>query len=216
MKAAFAAILVVVPAIASGPVLAAGNASDQDRQFVAEAAAGGQEEVVAGRLAQAQAGSPAVREFGRWMAADHALLDQLLKMRAKEAGIDLPTAAPKPGGLDALKPLHDRQFDQAYLKEQVQDHEKVVALFQKQAQSGQNEGLKSLAQLALPLLQEHLAEAKELNTLAYATTTRASEQSVTSSAPPATTTQTTTSNAQPPMVKEMNQEAKERLEKEGK
>jgi Domain of unknown function (DUF4142) len=103
-----------------------------------------------------------------------------------------------------------------YLKEQVQDHEKAVALFQKQAQSGQNEGLKSLAQLAVPLLQEHLAEARELNNLSYATTTRASEQSVTSSAPPATTTQTTTSNAQPPMVKEMNQEAKERLEKEGK
>jgi putative membrane protein len=216
MKAAFAAILAVIPGLTSLPALAAGDASDQDRQFVAQAAASGQEEVAAGRLAQAQAGSPAIREFGRWMAADHTLMDQLLKMRAKEAGIEVPAVAPKASALDALKPLHDRQFDQAYIKEQVQDHEKVVALFQKQAQSGQNEGLKSLAQLALPLLQEHLAEAKDLNNLAYATTTRASEQSVTSSAPPATTTQTTTSTAQPPMVKEMNQEAKERLEKEGK
>src|SRR5690349_15259116 len=199
MKAALATTIAAITGLAMGTALAAGNASDQDRHFVAEAATSGQAEVAAGRLAQQQAGSPAVREFGRWMAADHTLLSEMLKVHAKEVGVEVPAAAPQKGALDALKPLHDRQFDQAYLKEQVEDHEKAVALFQKQAQSGQNDGLKSLAQLALPLLQEHLGQAKDLNNLAYATTTRVPEQSVTSSAPPATTTQTTTSNAQPAM-----------------
>ena len=42
------------------------------------------------------------------------------------------------------------------------------------------------------------------------------ETSVPSSAPPATTTQTTTSNQQDPKVKQMMEQGKERIEKEGK
>jgi len=45
---------------------------------------------------------------------------------------------------------------------------------------------------------------------------RPHEQSVPSAAPPATTTRTTTSDKQEPMVKQMNKDAKEKLEKEGK
>jgi len=217
MKSVFAASLAILPSLFGTSAHAEQIASDQDRQFVAQAIASGQEEVAAGRLAQSQAGTPAVRVFGRWMAGDHTLVGQLLQMRAKEAGISIPAGTAPKNAMDKLKTAHDRQFDTAYLSAQVQDHEKAVALFQQEAQSGVNPGLKSLAQLVLPVLQEHLAEAKELSTLSYATTTRAPEQSSTSSAaPPATTKQTTTSSSQPAPVQQMNQDAKARLEKEGK
>jgi hypothetical protein len=42
------------------------------------------------------------------------------------------------------------------------------------------------------------------------------QTSLPQSAPPATTTQATTSTQQPPMVKQMNQQGKERIETEGK
>jgi putative membrane protein len=217
MKAVLAASLAILPSLFGLSARAEQIASDQDRHFVAQAIASGQEEVEAGRLAQSQAGMPAVRVFGRWMAADHTLVGQLVQMRAKEAGISVPAAPAQKSAMDKLKAAHDRQFDAAYLSVQVQDHEKAVALFQQEAQSGVNPGLKSLAQLVLPALQEHLAQAKELSTLAYATTTRAPEQPSTSSAaPPATAKQTTTSSSQGPAVQQMNKEAKDRIEKEGK
>ena len=212
MFAAVSAIALLV----AGAANAAQQDSDQDRQFVKEALASGQAEVAAGRLAQAQGGSPAVREFGRWMVTDHTLIGEMLQHRAKGAGIEAASGQPPSGALDALKPLHDREFDIRYVTMQVQDHEKAVALFQKQAQSGQNEALKTLAQLATPALGQHLAEAKELSSLLYGTTTRVNESSVSSAAPPATTGHTTTATGQPPMVKEMNKEGLERIEKEGK
>jgi hypothetical protein len=43
-----------------------------------------------------------------------------------------------------------------------------------------------------------------------------SESSVTSGAPPASTTQTTGATNQPPVVKQMNEEEKQKVEKEGK
>ena len=219
MKHLLAAVSTAALLIAGAAGLASAAqqvASQQDRQFVKEALASGQEEVAAGRLAQAQGGSPAVREFGRWMVTDHTLMGHLLQHHAKEAGIDTTAGQPSPGALNELKPLHDREFDLRYVSMEVEDHQKAVSLFQKEAQSGQNEGLKTLAQLAVPALQEHLAEAKELNNLLYGTTTRVNEQSVPSAAPPATATRATTATDQPPAVKEMNKEGLERIEKEGK
>ena len=43
-----------------------------------------------------------------------------------------------------------------------------------------------------------------------------SETSVTTGAPPASTTQTTGATNQPPVVKQMNEEEKQKVEKEGK
>jgi predicted outer membrane protein len=47
----------------------------------------------------------------------------------------------------------------------VRDHERTIALFQQEGQSGQNPQLKFFAQQAVPVLQQHLAEARELQGL---------------------------------------------------
>src|SRR5205823_3809928 len=142
--------------------------------------------------------------------------EQLLQQKLQEAGIEAPSGAGPQGSVDALRNLHDRQFDEAYMTNQVQAHEKAVALFHQEAQAGQNESLKGFAQFALPALRAHLAQAKQLSAVFHGTTTSGREQSVRSAGPPATAAQVTTSDEQSPMIKEMNDEAKDRLEKEGK
>ena len=44
----------------------------------------------------------------------------------------------------------------------VQDHEKTIPLFEREAKEGHNPMIKSFAESLTPVLQQHLAEAKEL------------------------------------------------------
>jgi putative membrane protein len=66
------------------------------------------------------------------------------------------------------KALHDRlgrmtgnEFDTAYMKAMVKDHEKAV-LFKKEAASGGDPDAKAWAAKTLPSLEAHLAKAREL------------------------------------------------------
>lgn len=215
MKKVLLTILAMAP-VCSAAAVAQQRVSQQDRQFVDQAAAGGRAEIAAGKLAEAQAGNPAVREFGRWMVTDHTMMAEMLQFRARQAGITVPTATADEASLNSLKSLHDAQFDKTYVAQQVEAHNKTIALFQKEIQSGENPGLKSVARFAMPALQQHLAEAKDLQTLSFATTSGGQETSLPTSAPAATTTRATTSNAQGPVVKQMNQSEKARVEQEGK
>ena len=134
-----------------------------DRQFMDEATTSSVAEITAGQAAQAQ-GSPGVRVFGRWMAADHTFLKVLIGDRAKEMGVALPgaTVQTETGG-PSFAGKHDAEFDQAYLPGQIADHQKAIALFEHEAAEGEDPTLKHLAQVTLPLLREHLAVAQELS-----------------------------------------------------
>lgn len=205
-------ILVVAPLLVVG---AAGLAQQPagDQSFVQQAMAGGQQEVAAGKLAESQAGAPTVRMFGRWMATDHTLIGQIFAEHAAPMG-NSPAAAASTGELDALSKLHDKQFDERYLADQVSAHEKTIALFEQEASSGQDATLKRIAQDVLPALREHLAMAKELQ--ARPVGAPEAQTSLPTSAPPATTTQNTAATNQSPVVKQMNEAEKKKVEVEGK
>src|SRR5690348_3421189 len=73
--------------------MGAGQAlNQQDQKFVQEAAAGGIAEVEMGKLAEQRAAEPAIREFGRWMATDHELVNGILANIARSAGVTPPQA----------------------------------------------------------------------------------------------------------------------------
>jgi putative membrane protein len=61
-----------------------------------------------------------------------------------------------------LEGLSGSQFDQQYIEHMVQDHEKTIPLFEREAKEGHNPMLKSFAEGLTPVLRQHLAEAKEL------------------------------------------------------
>ena len=62
--------------------------------------------------------------------------------------------------MDRLRGMNGTAFDTAYTQHMVQDHQKDVAEFQKEAQSGSDPGLKSFAMKYLPALQQHLQMAQ--------------------------------------------------------
>lgn len=202
--------------LAGTPALAQqSQTGNQDSRFVSKAARGGEEEVAAGKLAESQGGDAGVRMFGRWMATDHTMMNNMLDERAKQAGIEIPSETSSPA-LQKLKALHDRQFDRQYVPEQVKDHEETIALFKEEASAGQNPELKRLAQHALPTLEAHLAAAKDLEARLGAAAGVGSQTSLPGAAPPATTSNATTATNQSPAIKAMNQDAKKRLDVEGK
>ncbi len=53
------------------------------------------------------------------------------------------------------------QFDKGYIEGEVPEHRKTIALFQKEAKSGQNPDLKTFAANTLPTLQRHLRMAQD-------------------------------------------------------
>ena len=133
-----------------------------DEQFARNAAQGGLAEVKLGRLAQEHGSSELVKDFGEHMAAQHSRANDQLKQVALQAKLDLPAElSPRDQSMyDALCKLSGREFDRAYAKDMVEDHVADLAEFQREANAGQNEGVKAFASQSLAMLREHLTEAR--------------------------------------------------------
>ena len=135
-----------------------------DRKFVMEAAMGGMMEVELGRLAVERGASDAVKQFGQRMIDDHTRANQELMQLASAAGVTPPAAldAKHRATVAKMARLSGAAFDREYARQMVKDHEKTVALFQREADRGAHDGLKSFASAQLPALQEHLSMARAL------------------------------------------------------
>jgi putative membrane protein len=133
-----------------------------DRQFVMEAAMGGMAEVQAGQLAAQKAQNPQVRAFAQKMVDDHTKANGELMRLASARSITPPSELDRShrSALDKLQKASGPDFDKAYMKQQVSDHEKTVSLFEKQAKRGSDPELKAWAAKMLPDLQSHLKMAR--------------------------------------------------------
>lgn len=142
----------------------AANLSPQDQKFVKEAAQGGMAEVMLGQMASKKATVDSVKQFGQMMVKDHTKANNQLKQLTTEKGVRLPTdVAPEHKALAArLEKLSGSEFDRAYMKEMVEDHEKDVKAFEKQVDSGRDADVKAWASKTLPTLQMHLKTAKDV------------------------------------------------------
>lgn len=150
--------------IAAAPAFASLGSADRD--FIQKAASGGMAEVEAAQLAQQRAASPQVKQFASRMITDHTQANTELQQLAQQQHVVLPT---KPNGKDTaavhkLGGLNGEAFDKAYTQDELRDHQETVALFRKQASSGQDAALKAFAQKTLPVLEQHLQMVQALNT----------------------------------------------------
>jgi|ERR1035438_6687337 putative membrane protein len=119
----FGAILLVgnVAFAQNEPAASASSASHvtaSDRTFMDEAAQGGMAEVELGRLAEQNAQSPDVKDFGKRMVDDHSKAGDQLKQIASQNGVALPTevSAKDNATKQRLSQLHGEAFDKAYIK----------------------------------------------------------------------------------------------------
>ncbi len=131
--------------------------------FVNDAAAGGITEVEAGKLALEKSSSADVKTFANRMIKDHDAANEKLTALAHKLDIEVPDSATlTQQAKQKVMEMRDDSFDKAYAANQVQAHKDTVALFQKEAASGDNAELKAFAKTTLPKLQEHLKMAEAL------------------------------------------------------
>ena len=132
--------------------------SDQD--FINQAVGMNASEIGMGRLARAKAASPAVRALAARMIADYTIANRHLDLLAKRLQLvvtPLPDRPP-PELLLSTGPA----FDTAYLGLVVTGHQSMIALFESEANDGQDTRAKHFAREMLPLLRHHLQEVEAI------------------------------------------------------
>ncbi|HEX3421184.1 MAG TPA: DUF4142 domain-containing protein [Candidatus Udaeobacter sp.] len=127
------------------------SVSEKDKTFMKKAAKGGMMEVAMGNVAEQKAQSDDVKSFGKRMVTDHGKANDELKSIAAKKGVQLPTKE------------HTAKWtsDKAYIDMMVQDHEKDLAEFKEEANSGSDPDVKKFADDTAKVIQEHLDLAKE-------------------------------------------------------
>jgi putative membrane protein len=140
------------------------NAQMSDAHFVREAALGGMAEIQLGRLAADRGSNEVVKAFGERMVVQHGAAADQLNAAAQKENVTLPTklSSREQQTYDRLAHLSGSAFDRAYAKDMVEDHEKDLADFQNEANTGKNENMKAVAAQTIPMIQEHLNQAREM------------------------------------------------------
>ena len=136
--------------------------SDADKSFLEEAIKGDIGEVQLGQLAVEKGQSAAAKSFGQTLVTDHGMHKDKLVALAGRAGMSAPTEPAKEAAdnYKQLQAVAPAKFDAVLKGIMVEDHQKDIAKYQKQA-----EGTGPLADLAretVPTLQKHLELAKAL------------------------------------------------------
>ncbi|MFP5289318.1 MAG: DUF4142 domain-containing protein [Thermoanaerobaculia bacterium] len=141
-----------------------GQLDHQDHKFVMEAAQGGMMEVELGRLASQKASNPEVKAFAQRMVTDHGKANDQLKQVASQTGVSLPTMLPRDmrNEMDQMSRASGAEFDRLYMSHMVKDHRKDVSEFEKEAEKGKDQAVRSFAQQTLPTLREHLTMAQDI------------------------------------------------------
>jgi putative membrane protein len=149
---------------ATGEQAGMANLSSGDRDFLMDAAMGGLMEVELGRVAAQQGTSEAVKQFGQRMVDDHSKANQELMTLATSKGITLPTTLDDKHRehVTKLSAMTGADFDRAYSKMMLSDHNKDVSEFEKESSKGADADLKAFASKTLPTLKEHQQMARTL------------------------------------------------------
>ena len=143
------------------PGMAAGQVSEQGRQFLATAMASNQHEIEAARMGQERAQNADVKAYAERMVRDHTQLGEQLRPLAEQAGV---TVAPASGGMPTLETAEGEDFDRAFMEMMVADHERAVADFERAASDPSiGQPISDAATQALPTLEGHLEEARNLS-----------------------------------------------------
>ena len=165
MRAVWTSICSAIVLCCMAAFLWTAEAEMQDTDFWTEAAVSSMAEVALSNVALQKAQNDAVKQFAQRMVDDHTKANQELMTAAQAKGVTVPTALPDKRQRDVtdLQGETADKFDREYMKQMVDDHEKAVKLFQRQAERGTDAEAKAFAASKLPVLQEHLTMARSLH-----------------------------------------------------
>lgn len=139
-------------------LIGCGNGAANSSSFTTKAAQRGMSEVLLGNMALEKCQSAEVKRFAQQTITDHTRANNDLKEIADGKSVALPTDThnEQKDLLEKLSKLSGADFDKAYVKAMVDDHEKDVEEFKAQAEDGTDPDIKAFAAKNLPALQAHL------------------------------------------------------------
>lgn len=140
-----------------------GERSKVPNTFATKAANASDGEVALSEMAAQKTHSQKFVSFAKMMMKDHKAAGNELRTLAKEKGIEVPDECLScEANYKTLHDLPTADFERAYAKQMVTDHQKAVDLFTKASKEERDPDLKKWAAEKLPVLKHHLAMAKEL------------------------------------------------------
>jgi putative membrane protein len=132
--------------------------------FINTALDGGRTEVKLSTAAQHISQNPRIVDFAKMMINDHTnAINELKKLRKKE--LINPDDALSPENrklIDSISKLSGSDFDKAYMRQMVIDHEKAVSIFKDETQE-REASVQDFAKKTLPTIQMHLDSAKAID-----------------------------------------------------
>lgn len=135
-----------------------------EKEFVANAIACDTAEIKFAEKAVKQAKSEDVRKFAQKIIDNHtknreSLLDAARDMKV---GVVEGFDKEKKEKIDRILKLEGSDFDKEYIDCMVEAHEKALRQYEKWAKDSENEKLQGATRKAVPVLKEHLEEARRL------------------------------------------------------
>ena len=135
-----------------------------DREFLTDAARGSALEVQLGNIAAQKATNDDVKRFGQRMATDHSQGGQTIQQMASNLKFILPQdmSPEQKIEISRLENVSGKAFDRDYMKAMVKDHMKDLSEYERAATQATNAEIKQYASQALPMMRDHLKEAREI------------------------------------------------------
>jgi putative membrane protein len=130
-----------------------------DITFVRKATESGYKEVNSAKEAIPQLQQPELKRIAEMLVTDHSGANARLAKLAESKHWTLPAApraGPPPSGTASIN------FDAKWTAEMIAAHERSVAMYRAQAQSGEDPDLRKYARETLPTIEHHLAELRRL------------------------------------------------------
>jgi putative membrane protein len=135
-----------------------GTAALEDKAFVRKALQGGMTEVQLGQLALQKSSNDDVKQFAQKMVDDHTKLGDEMKQVAQQMSVKVPDSpsSKDKSAMAKLQALNGDDFDKAYIKDMLKDHQQDSKEFKQEAQNTTNPALKNVVVQGQQVIDEHL------------------------------------------------------------
>ena len=139
---------------------------NSDSKFMMMAATSDMNEIGLSNQALSKSTNEEVKKLAQMMIDDHTKSSEELKPIAMSKNVMLPAEmdSKHKSAMEKMSSMSGMEFDMAYIKMMVKDHEKAVSMFTKESNSSKDAEAKAFAAKTLPVIQMHLDMSRKMMT----------------------------------------------------
>jgi putative membrane protein len=142
--------------------VAPGHLPAADVDFILGANSSNITQIAMGHAADDQGAKPGIHSLANRIVSSHTKADQALRLLASQKNVDLPARTDiddhsELADLHARKPGGD--FDAAYVKNVIDDHDRMIAMYEAAAHESVDPDIRRYADTMLPALRENRDQA---------------------------------------------------------